>query len=120
MQELPLFDISIYGSWENFIEFWELMGKPPIKFDKLLYEDINELKKDYCIVNIPIKVNNAGGWIDMTHTNISIGRYYVTELTTELVYISYYPDDDEYESNESIPYDEVSLNVLMEIYNYLA
>lgn len=119
MEELPFYDIDIYGSWDIFIEFWKLMGNPPINFNNLLYNDINDLKKDYYIVNIPIKVNNAGGWVDMTHTDISIGDYFVTSLTIPFVNITYYPDDDEYETDDSIPYHEVSLKVLMEIYDYL-
>ena len=119
MQELPLYNIDIYGSWETFIEFWELMGNPPINFNNLLYDDINNLKKDYYIVNILIKVNNLGGWVDMTQTDIRIGYYWLTSLTIPFVNITYYPDDDEYETDDSIPYHEVSLKVLMEIYDVL-
>ena len=52
MNELPLYDIDIYGSWETFIEFWELMGKPPITFNNKKYTDIILIKKDYLINSI--------------------------------------------------------------------
>jgi hypothetical protein len=120
MLELPLYDINIYGSWETFIEFWELMGKPQIKFDNSLYDNINKLKKDYYINKIITLVVKFGDWVDMTQTNISIGDYYLTSLTPTFVFITYYPDDYDYVPDDSIPYHDVSLKVLMEIYDYLA
>lgn len=50
MNELPLYDIDIYGSWETFIEFWKLMEKPIIIYKNEKYkspEDIIEYQVYY-------------------------------------------------------------------------
>jgi len=43
MNELPLYDIDIYGSWETFIEFWELMEKPIIIYENEKYQNPEEI-----------------------------------------------------------------------------
>lgn len=79
MNELPLFDIDIYGSWENFVDFWELMGKPPILFNNKSYTNINLLEVTYLITNIKKLIIK-----DYEYNNISIDEDRGASTPTEI------------------------------------
>ena len=133
MNELPLYDIDIYGSWETFIEFWELMGKPKILFNDNYYDSImmieHYLKSNYYIFKINQIVEIAGGTIEYINNypiNIPIGdeinrESRVIQLTINRAFIEeYYADDLEaFSDTYLIDYYSLSLNDLLSIYNYI-
>ena len=136
MNELPLYNIDIYGSWETFIEFWELMGQPPIIFNNKKYTDIILIKKEYLIDSIKkliikyyeindipleqdsgVHIHDLGiinNMIKYDNNNLKlITMFYLTGVFVE----TYENEEEVYSSEEEyIDYENLNISTLNEIY----
>jgi hypothetical protein len=135
MNELPLYDIDIYGSWETFVEFWELMNEPIIIYKQNKYKTPYDIKK-YYIDNIIRFIDENGNEEDYEKEILLFN--YVTDFNDlpvhhkanntidviEKIYltgveITQYDDDNDVLDSISVKYNQLQLKNLQQIFELI-